>query len=554
MSRLGKLYFISGFILIIGIVVSDILSPHFIVPGKLGTILWIISYFFVAIFALRCLKNLLLWGIKKVSVISLLLMLLFVFIIAMQVGNPASLSGETTIETECALNYLQNADDLGFRKTCLFGYPARQYFLSSLPTIIFSRSLVNLNLGGALYFLMGIVIFTYGLFRYFGINKKTDIIATLALSSLLHFYYFNHFLFKFEQSIFPLSFGLILVGAMMEYSRKFYKPALIPIALSVFYLTSSYTPSLALFGLSICILVYFLFKAKDNLSKAALLFIIISSATVFTGTLLFRNDINFSESSRPFVQMKDDIKYSFQHLATGNLPDPFTSIFFRYILILILLISLIGFAGYGGIFFSMWILAVIIFAIISKGYIYYALEFRLHRVLVALPVLLFLLSKLASRMSKFKIPFLSSSWSFRALIVFVFIITTTGLYYNQNFLKKRSPNPHYEYIEWIKDNVDTESQSILYVTHEAGRFNDLISLSDTIRYFIPKINALYVSSTEVLKEDCTPEKGISGSILIPEVHQCYFPLITLSATSTNVSTVGGFKSSPQMNLVLFEVK
>jgi len=299
---------------------------------------------------------------------------------------------------------------------------------------------------------------------------------------------------------------------------------------------------------------YLIFKIKGGLSKTLLIFIIISSITVFAGTLLFRNDLNFADSSRSFIQAQEDIKHSFQHLAMGNLFTPFTSIFFRYLLILVILSSLFGFAGYIGIVFSIWILAVIIFAIISKGYIYYALEFRLHRALVVLPILLYLLSKITNRFSALKLPSLTSSWNQKIIVIFVFIITTTGLYYNQKFLQKRPPNPHYAYIEWVKENVDIEKHLTLFVTHEAGRFNDLISLSDTMRYFVPNIYTIYTASSEVLKEDCTPQVGTHGMILIPEIHKCYFPLITQSALSDNISTIGGFKSTPQMNLVLFAVK
>jgi hypothetical protein len=554
MGKLARLYFVGGLLLIIGILASDVLSEYFAFFGKLGTLLWFISYFSVAIYALRCLKNLLHWGIKKVSIVTLLTISLFVLIIGMQVGSPASLSGETTIETECALNHLRNADDLGFKKTCLFGYPARQYFLSSLPTILFSRNLINLHLGGSLYFLMGIIVFSYGMFRFFGINKKTDLLVTLSLSTLFHFYYFNHFLFKFEQSIFPLSMGLILAGSLLEYSKKFYKPVLIPITLSIFYLTSSYTPSLALFGLSIVVLSNLVFKAPDKISKALLSCIIVASITLVTGTLLFRNDINLSQSSQSYTQIQEDVKLSAEHLLKGNLNRPFTSIFYRYIFIFLILSSLLGLAGYSGVVFSIWILAVILFAITSKGYIYYALEFRLHRALVTLPVLLYLQAKIVNLLSQRGLSCLPKILIGKPLVVLTFFILLSGLYYNQQFLSNRGPNPHYAYIEWVENNLDTDTESIIYVTHEAGRYNDLISLSDTIRYLLPNIKAVYSASDEVLSEDCTPKRELVGNILIPENHDCYFPLVRLSGISKDVSTVGAFQTTPQLSLVLFAIK
>lgn len=205
---------------------------------------------------------------------------------------------------------------------------------------------------------------------------------------------------------------------------------------------------------------------------------------------------------------------------------------------------------------------MILFSIISKGYIFYALEFRLHRVLVALPVLLFLFSKLVNRITLLNLPITITSRypqrlkkaGSKLFIIFVFFITISGLYYNQNFLNNRSPNPHYSYMKWINANVNTHETSILYITHEAGRFNNLISLSDTLRYFIPNIKAIYISTLEIFKEDCYPRSGISGMILIPEIHKCYYPLITQTAVSQDVSNLGGFKSSPEMNLVLFAVK
>jgi len=548
MRTIGKLYTFSGLSLIIGIVVIEILSVYFPFFGILGMLLWYATYIFLFIFSLRCLKNLIFGVFRKTSIISLLLILLSVILIFTQINNPAALSGETTIETECALTHIYEADDMGYRKTCLFGYPARQYYLSVLPSIVVGRSLAALNFGGSLYFLLGIVIFTHGIFSYYGFKKKTDYLASLAIASLFHFHYFNHFLFIFEQSIFPLSMGLILVGGFLEYKKSYNNIAVVPIGISLFYLTSSYTTSLALFGLAIIILSSLLItKLKGSLSRAILLLVIIGSITVLISGLLYRNDININEESRTKTVVVEDLSKSFKHLLTGDLPFPYTSAVFRYIFVGVIAVSFFGLAGYSGIIMSVWIIEVIIFSVVSKGYYFYALEFRLHRALVALPVFLYLLTYLANRLSTFK-------YGVKIVIAFSFLIITSGLYYNQKFLNNRSPNPQFAYIEWLKTNIDTKQPSNLYITHEAGRFNGLISLSDTLRYFIPNLEALYTPTEDIFEYNCTPLNRINGMVLIPKVHRCYYPLVNLTATSPNVTNLGSFKSRPDMDLILFRIE
>jgi hypothetical protein len=57
-------------------------------------------------------------------------------------------------------------------------------------------------------------IFASGSLNYLGYGGAGNLVTAFLLASIPHFLYVNHFLFFFEQSIFPFSFGLMGAGLL----------------------------------------------------------------------------------------------------------------------------------------------------------------------------------------------------------------------------------------------------------------------------------------------------------------------------------------------------
>ena len=538
-EKSNRIYFLSGICVIVLIALTDTTSLTYPYTGKLGTYLWFVSYLFVIIFAFRCFAEIIKFTISKKTPFTLLTILTFIFLIVTQLNNPASLSGETSIEINCAISHLSNAKDLGFRQTCLFGYPARQFFLPAIPSLMLGRNLINLNMGGSLYFLMGMTVFAYSIIRTYGNNYRSDLLSTLALSSLLHFHYFNHFLFFFEQSIFPLSIGLMLIGSFLIYIKSGNRIALVPLGLSLLYLPASYTPALALLFFAWLVIFYFLYTNKKNKNKRSLFLIMILSAVVLISTLTYRYDINLTGSDRTVNQELTDAISAFLHLILHDQGNSYTSPVFTFIFVSILVLGLIGATKLLGRISSLWIIAVIILSVISQGYAFYSIEFRLHRSLVIVPVFLILFVQTISKLDVKK-------WN-TTLYTIMVLIFITGLMYNVNFLTNRQPNPHYRYIQWLEINRVVENVDQIFITQQAGQQNNLISLHDNLSYFMPGINSTY--SEFSFDENCQLAQQIEDSILITEDHECRAILLS---DETRV-IIGSFISDQDVRLDLVKL-
>lgn len=487
---MNKYYSFSIFAVFCLIFVLNILSFLNPILGALGTITWFVSYVFLIIFAGKSFVFLLQQVKQKKSILTILMIFVWITIILFNAKSIKNLSGETSIEIRCAISQLQNEKDMGYNKTCLFGYPSRQYFLPSLPTLTFGRSQFNLNFGGALYFIIGIIIFSSGAIRFLKKNLAGDIIVATLLSFVLHFYYVIHFLLSFEQSIFPFSFVLITCGLIFHFKETKKNEPLFLLAILSDYLIYSYTPSLFFFFLLILILLYFLSRKKIvKNQKIFVLAIVAISIFNFLLSLKIRYDINIFAQERPLPQLLYDLNLTFNHLIFQNKGNPFVSPVFNYIFLPIVFLSYFYFFRSKFFAAALWIFSVIAFSVISKGYAYYGIDFRLHRANVIFPVIL---SMLVILFKKIK----TDGFFFKVILfgVFVFYLATGINFYN-NIIKSKNDNYHLQLINWfLEKNLINPERKVNFII-DSNTSPSYISLYDYAQYFAPKGESQILSST-----------------------------------------------------------
>ncbi len=216
--------------------------------GAAGMVLWGLAWLALAAWAVaslgRTVRDV---ARRRPGALSLAAAVFLAAMVLVRVGDVASIHHETTQELAQTLDQLRNAPDRGFTGTALFGYPARQFLVPALPSLLLGRSALALHLGTAIVFLIALAIFVRGLLDRFGDTWDGDLLVATVLTFVPHIYFFNHFMLFFEQSIFPFLSGMIVVGIALSLDER--SPRWLPWLLGIANLTliHGYTPGLAPF-------------------------------------------------------------------------------------------------------------------------------------------------------------------------------------------------------------------------------------------------------------------------------------------------------------------
>lgn len=478
------------FFTFISLFIADLLTIKYPFFGKIGTILWIVSWIFIFSFAIKQLIELVKLAWSKKLFMTLIVVLLLGGIVLVNTTNPKNISGETTQEINCILTQFELSTDWGFNKTCLFGYPARQFIIPALPSLVFGRSLFALNFGGAIYFIIGLIIFASGLFSYLGKDKTSDIIIATILSFIFHIYYFNHLMFFYEQSIYPFCFTLIISGLFVYYLTEKSLKTLLLIGLSSFYLIFSYTSGLAVFFLVALTLFFILLGKKTKfLHRIVLTGVIFVLLLSYLLSLKFRGDINLVQITEPTVNLKNDLFNTFDHLLFQKHGNPIVSPIFNYIFLSTTILSIFFVFGWKMFIGSLWILVVIILSIISKGYVYYGIDYRLNRVTIVFPVLFIMIISIIKPYLK-RIEHLN-----KLLIVFLLFMIITGVLFQKQYLTNKQPSDHLKIIKQLSLKFSADKSYKFYF--DSNLSTNYISLNDQLQYFFPK------AKSYILNPDCS---------------------------------------------------
>jgi len=483
-KNVKKLQIFTLFFILILIPIVSLLTYKYPQFGKIGFVLWIAT--FIPIIKLSL--NNLIFIIKKKNYLTLLTIFILIFLIFINLKNPQNISHESTQEISCSLDLYAKSNDSGFLKTCLFGYPARQYFLPMLASLFLGRNQLALNLGNSLYFFIGISIFAKGINQYIDDQKKRDLITALVLSLILHLHFVNHFLFHlFEQSIYPFCFALISVGIYLQYIKEKRIELILLTALSLQYLIFAYTPSLALFFLGIIIFLYQYLKQKSIKMHFFYLLILLTSIINLAISLNIRSDLHIiSEKNNQVYLMKEEIVKIIEHFAFQKHGTPTFSGISSLFIIMILLAAITLQLGWTAFLIIMWIIVTIIIGTISQGYFFYNFDFRLHRSLVVFPVFFTLLPLFVK---KYQL-------KYKTLLFLFTIFLGSGLFAHFRFSADNKPTgqmalefqPFIENIKHENQLLETQNKTatIYFIENSHDQFKPL---NDMLIYFSPALHS-----------------------------------------------------------------
>lgn len=495
------------------IAVADALARYNSQFATLGVAVWLAGY--AAIIAYAGWSG---WELAKglrngKSIAVVLVAVSFVAMLAADYKSAKSLSGEAAVEITCALDLWQKGPVDAWKGTCLYGYPARQYFLPMLPSLIGGRSMAMLKLGGAAYAILGMIIWGAALYSQWEKEEGGGWAAGTILALMWHFYYFVSFLFYSEQSAYPASIAMIAAGAFLNLKKKYSDAHVSALILAGIYLAYAYTPGLAAAGLAAVVLAYWGMKKGLKGNQRIILFLgaIIVAASI---GLSFgaREDVHIfdKDSDRTINIFLDEAKKGWESLTLAEQRRSFATP--------VGIIVFLGLALLGGTFMfgleagaiCWWAIAVVLMAIASKGFYYYEeIGFRLHRANVAIPAILSLASELWRKNSKAEREITKTGIFCSVLLL--------GIFYASFHLDARTTNYSLEFTEWGKKHIDYEGEET-YLSKSAGNYDNLVSAPDSWKYFLPKNN---LTSTEKAIASCQDLKENPGIWVLGPEDNCY---------------------------------
>jgi len=472
--------------------------------NQIGSFNWVLSYFLIIVFSLRSFIRLVRLSFVKKWFLTLTVLLVFVFLSFFQATKTANVSHETTQEIAC----ITNSKYLGekYNQPCFLGYPARQYLIQALPSLLLTKSVLALNSGAILFFIPGLFIFSFALLHTNKDKKYTDEIVAITISMLFSFYFMAHFYFyNFEQSIFPLSFGLIGTGLGLLYKKSGKIETLFLLIILIQHAIFSYTPSLSL--MPVLLLFLCLKPDKKNMQKKSWVFSILAGLIITGSSLAIsienRYDIRVldknGESSQTILSVIKEtpavLKHFFIQHAGGI---EFVSPIILWIIFVAMLINIkrakINFL------IIIWALTTMIIATTSHGYAVYGLDFRAHRSLVVLPILMFGFgTSLIDFFQFIKYDRLTKI----ALSLMLIATTTLGVTLTNNYLNTKSVDDRTLLSLWLQKNLNSTQNYDLYIIGPRP-YQDLLSLNDKLQYFAPTVGSQIIADDE----SCPSGKGV----------------------------------------------
>lgn len=489
--------------------------------GPIGVLLWYLSYLFFFAFAAVAARDILRDLVANREPLLVIVILVYVAIVVANLTDPRSMSAEAAHEIDCTLRLLASTSDHAFRGTCLFGYPARQFLLPAIPSLLFGRSQLLLNLGGDIYFLLGVLIFGGGVIRYRRADAGAGLLAALLLTVFLHVYFWSHFILIYEQSIFPLSFALIGGGLLLYYLSG--ETAALPLGgLLLLYLIESYTPSLAVYSLAGVTIGYLAFRG--NISRGAATALVAGSLIVLLVSFGFRADLNVGARDNP--TLGSDIRNAFEHVIYLNHGVPVTSPVLVWPLVVGVGLCLSWQLGLEGFVIAGWVIAVYLIAVVSHGYSLNSLDFRLHRAMIIFPVLITLGAAAARRFTL--------SRARDALTVVVLVMLAAGLKFHLDYRNAQQPDPSLNFASWMQSHIHargTVSHPVL-MWWAPGSDLFLPAVRDIAAYMEPQFQQGVIDQS-LLGQGCPAARVLTGVIVLQANGPCFNTLrSTVASTPT----------------------
>ena len=380
--------------------------------------------------------------------------------------------------------------------TAFLGYPMRQYYLAAVPTLAGGRSVTALTWGYITPLLLGLGVGYAGI-RQLMPEKKGGYLAAAVLAGMTSSIYVLKYSRMYEQAIFPLAFTLLAGGWWLIFGKKPTWKGAIALMWSGGLLGTSYTPTLAGWGLMLATVGGWsaLQGRKKNWRYLAMGVAIFTGAAVNGGLAMrtrsdiFKPDrmewVNGTDSGRVLV----DGFYRFAQTGYGSFWGP---------VMVVPAVAFLGLAGTGFLGGGMWVLAVWAIAAVGlalylPGYADPPADFSLHRAIFVIPVVLGAVAWQIYRRSFGK----DEKW---VALVATAVVLAAAVVTGKNFgavIAERQPGPRTYLLQDMRETAQAlrwpEDQPITYGVFSSE--TDFLPMKDYMRYFYPAV-ATWINTVE----------------------------------------------------------
>ena len=277
--------------------------------------------------------------------------------------------------------------DWGYTAGAFVGYPARQFIIVAIPSLLFGNEVFWLQFGYAILFYSGVVCFFLGVRHYFSIKQHSELWALFTVISCFTFPYLMRYLFNMEQIILPIAFVMHALGWFLLSLEKLTAGRALIVAWITGLLGTSYTPALAAWVLFQSFFLLLLLRAARHGRRAQLvLWASVWAYTLTFGLCSFVTRIDVRLTRQP-GHSTESLLTALQVFFLGH-PQKYMPPVVAIFVAIFFLLALTGRLGLIKWITAAWLLAVIYFSATSGGYAQYDPVYTLYRSILLIPVMM----------------------------------------------------------------------------------------------------------------------------------------------------------------------
>ena len=295
---------------------------------------------------------------------------------------------ESSKQVASFLKFNIHRSDWGYTGNAFVGYPARQFIIVAIPSLLFGNKVLWLQFGYAMLFYSGILCFFLGVRHYFSVKQHRELWAVVTVLSCFSFPYLMHYLFEMEQILLPISLVMHALGWLLLSQEELTAPKALILAWISGLLGTSYTPTLAAWllfqGFFFLLIVR---SARERNRPQLVLWASVCAYTTIFGlcSFLTRIDVRLA-GSKPGHAM-ESLLAALKVFFLGR-PQEYMPSVLAGLVIVFFLLALTWRLGFIKWVTAMWFLAVIYFSASSSGYAPYDPVFTLYRSILLIPVMM----------------------------------------------------------------------------------------------------------------------------------------------------------------------
>jgi hypothetical protein len=277
--------------------------------------------------------------------------------------------------------------DWGYTGNAFVGYPARQFILVAIPSLLFGNEVFWLQFGYAALFYSGVLCFFLGVRHYFSTKQHGELWALLTVLCCFTFPYLMRYLYNMEQILLPISLVMHALGWLLLSLEKLTAPGVLILAWICGLLGTSYTPTLAAWALfQIFFLLLIVREARQGRRAQIVLWVSVWAYTLTFGLCSFLTRIDVRLTPQP-GHSAESVLAALKVFFLGR-PQEYMPPVLAIIVAIFFLLALTGRLGFIKWITAVWMLAVIYFSATSSGYAQYDPVYTLYRSILLIPILM----------------------------------------------------------------------------------------------------------------------------------------------------------------------